>query len=119
VTLTLTGAELRDLLEQAVQPSGPTLELAGAVVRYDPSRPAGRRIQGIKLQGSRKLSSRERYLVSLPDYLARGGDGFARLAAVPASPTGVVDVDALRDFLRRLPQPVEVVPGSGFVSTRR
>jgi hypothetical protein len=30
-----------------------------------------------------------------------------------------MDVDALRDFLRRLPQPVEVVAGSGFISTRR
>jgi 5'-nucleotidase len=120
VTLTLSGAELRDLLEQAVQPSGPpTLEVAGAVVRYDPSRPAGRRIQSVKLQGDRKLSTRERYAVSLPDYLARGGDGFTRLASMPAAPSGVMDVDALRDFLRRLPQPVEVVAGSGFISTRR
>jgi 5'-nucleotidase len=120
VTLTLSGAELRDLLEQAVQPSGPpTLEVAGAVVRYDPSRPAGRRIQSVKLQGDRKLSTRERYAVSLPDYLARGGDGFTDLASVPATPSGVMDVDALRDFLRRLPQPVEVVAGSGFISTRR
>jgi 5'-nucleotidase len=119
VTLTLTGAELREVLEQAVQGTGrPTLELAGAQVRYDPSRPPGRRIQAIRLQGGRKLAARDRYRVALPDFLARGGDGFARLAAIPADPSGVLDVDALREFLRRLPQPVEVAPGSGFVSTR-
>jgi 5'-nucleotidase len=119
VTVTLTGAELRDLLEQAVQQSGrPTLVVAGALVRYDPSRPPGRRIQSVRLHGGRKLATRSRYLVSLPDYLARGGDGFARLAALPAAPSGILDVDALRDFLRRLPQPVEVAPGTGFVSSR-
>jgi 2',3'-cyclic-nucleotide 2'-phosphodiesterase (5'-nucleotidase family) len=119
VTLTLTGAELRETLEQAVQGAGrPTLELAGALVRYDPTRPPGRRIQAIRLQGGRKLSARDRYRVALPDFLARGGDGFARLAAIPADPSGVLDVDALREFLGRLPQPVEVAPGSGFVSTR-
>src|SRR6185437_6026859 len=119
VTVTLTGAELRGLLEQAVGvPGRPGLEVAGALVRYDPSRPAGKRIQAITLQGGRKLDARARYRVSLPDYLARGGDGYARLAALSAAPSGVLDVDALRDFLRRLPQPVEVAPGSGFVSTR-
>jgi 2',3'-cyclic-nucleotide 2'-phosphodiesterase (5'-nucleotidase family) len=119
VTVTLTGAELRALLEQAVQGAGrPSLEIAGALVRYDPNRPAGRRIQAIRLQGGRKLSSRDRYRVALPDYLARGGDGFALLAEHPADPSGVLDVDALRDFLRRLPQPVEVAAGSGFASTR-
>jgi 2',3'-cyclic-nucleotide 2'-phosphodiesterase/3'-nucleotidase/5'-nucleotidase len=119
VTLTLTGAELRETLEQAVQGAGrPTLELAGALVRYDPTRTPGRRIQAIRLQGGRKLAARDRYRVALPDFLARGGDGFARLAAIPADPSGVLDVDALREFLRRLPQPVEVAPGSGFVSTR-
>ncbi|HUR95535.1 MAG TPA: 5'-nucleotidase, partial [Gemmatimonadales bacterium] len=119
VTVTLSGTALRELLEQAVQGAGrPSLEVAGAQVRYDPGRPAGRRVQSIRLQGNRKLDPRERYRVALPDYLARGGDGFARLATVPAEPSGMLDVDALRDFLRRLPQPVEVAPGSGFVSTR-
>jgi 5'-nucleotidase len=119
VTVTLTGAELRALLEQAVQGQGrPSLEIAGALVRYDPARPAGRRIQAIRLQGGRKLSPRERYRVALPDYLARGGDGFASLAAHAADPSGVLDVDALRDFLRRLPQPVDVAAGSGFASSR-
>lgn len=117
--LTLTGAELRDLLEQAVQGTEPRLEIAGALVRYDPSRPAGRRIQDIRLQAGGKLLPEDHYRVSLPDYLAGGGDGLARLAALSAAPTGVVDVDALRDFLRRLPQPVEGAPGSGFVPTRR
>jgi 5'-nucleotidase len=119
VTLTLTGAELRALLEQAVQGAGrPALEVAGALVRYDPSRPPGRRIQSIRLQGNRKLASRDLYLVSLPDYLAQGGDGLTRLAGVPAAPSGILEVDALRDFLGRLPQPVEVAPGSGFVPVR-
>jgi 5'-nucleotidase len=116
VTITLSGVELQDLLEQAVAgPGQPTLEIAGALVRYDPARAPGRRIRGITLQGGRKLAGRGRYVVSLPDYLARGGDGFAGLAALPAAPSGVLDVDALRDFLARLRQPVEVAPGSGFV----
>jgi 2',3'-cyclic-nucleotide 2'-phosphodiesterase (5'-nucleotidase family) len=119
VTVTLTGAELRDLFEQAVQqPGPPTLVVAGALVRYDPARPAGRRIRSVRVQGGRMLASGRRYVVSLPDYLARGGDGFTRLAAIPAAPSGIMDVDALRDFLRRLPQPVEVSPGTGFVSSR-
>jgi 5'-nucleotidase len=120
VTVTLSGAELREVLEQALEGTGrPALEVAGALVRYDPRWPGGRRIESVRLQGNRKLESRRRYVVSLPDYLAGGGDGFTRLTQFRSEPGGVLDLDALAGFLRRLPQPVEVAPGSGFLSTRR
>ncbi len=46
------------------------------------------------------------YTLAVPDFVAAGGSGYAMLRGVPSENTGVVDLDALTDYLRGLPQPV-------------
>jgi hypothetical protein len=41
------------------------------------------------------------------------------LIGKPAEPAGLLDVDGLIAYLKRLPQPVEVTGVTGFFSTRR
>ena len=52
VKLTLTGRQLQEVLEHALgADGGPSAHVAGAVVRYDPRRRAGRRVRSVELQG--------------------------------------------------------------------
>jgi 2',3'-cyclic-nucleotide 2'-phosphodiesterase (5'-nucleotidase family) len=118
VKVTVTGVQLREVLEQALQRGRPAAHIAGGRVRYDPRRPAGRRVQKVELQG-RKLRPEARYTLAVDDFIAAGGDGYTMLVGLPAEPGATLDVDGVITYLRRLPQPVEVTARAGFVSTRR
>jgi 2',3'-cyclic-nucleotide 2'-phosphodiesterase/3'-nucleotidase/5'-nucleotidase len=119
VRLTLTGRQLQEVLEHAIGVDGnPSAHIAGAVVHYDPRRPAGRRVRRVEVQG-RRLRHDARYTLALDDFLAGGGDGYNMLTRFSAVPGGILDVDAVIAYLRRLAQPVEVTIAPGFVSTRR
>src|SRR4026208_539074 len=86
VKLTLTGAPLRQVLEQALDGGGPAAQVAGATVRYDPRRPAGRRIRSVEVGRGRKLQANAEYTLAVDDFLASGGDGYALLAGLPFEP---------------------------------
>ena len=119
VKLTVTGAQLREVLEQALSRNGrPAAHVAGIRVRYDPRRPAGRRIQRLELLGSRKFQSNAEYTLATDDFLASGGEGYLALLNRPSVPGSILDVDAVIAYLRRLPQPAEITAPPGFQSTR-
>jgi 2',3'-cyclic-nucleotide 2'-phosphodiesterase/3'-nucleotidase/5'-nucleotidase len=120
VKVTLSGARLREVLEQSLDQSGrPTAQVAGVKVRYDPRRPLGHRLQAVELLGRRKLRPEDTYTLAVNDFLGAGGDGYTMLVGLPAEPASMLDVEALIAYLRRLRQPVQVTPDPGFVSTRR
>lgn len=116
--LTLSGTRLRAVLEHAIGPNGPTAHISGAVAKYDPRRPAGRRLRSVVLQGGGQLRNDGVYTLAVDDFLASGREGFTMLVGLPSEPSAMLDVDALITYLRRLPQPVTVGGGPGFVSLR-
>jgi len=117
--LTLTGAQLRTVLEQVLAAgTGPAAHVAGIQVRYDARRPAGRRVQSVTFQGGRKLRPEERYTLATDEATAAGAGGYITLTGIPAERGGYLDVEAVAAFLRRLPQPVEVSDAAAFQSTR-
>jgi 2',3'-cyclic-nucleotide 2'-phosphodiesterase (5'-nucleotidase family) len=119
VRLTVTGAQVTALLERALDGAeGPTVHLAGAQVRYDPRAAAGKRVRRIVLQGGRKLLSDQEYTLATDEATAAGAGGLSPLVGVLSQREGLLDVEAVAAFLRRLPQPVEVAPAAAFVSTR-
>jgi len=119
VRLTVTGTQLVALLERVLDaPAGPTAHLAGAQVRYDPAAPAGKRVRRIELQGGRKVRADGEYTLATDEASAGGAGGLSPLAGVLYQRGGLLDVEAVAAFLRRLPQPVEVAPAAGFLSTR-
>jgi 2',3'-cyclic-nucleotide 2'-phosphodiesterase (5'-nucleotidase family) len=119
VRVTLTGAELRSLVEHALGGGEPSVQLAGGRVRYDPRAPAGRRVKDVVLAGGRAVKPGERYTLATDDSTAAGAGGFAMLAGRPMERVGLLDVEAVAAYLRRLPQPVEVEASAAFQSTRR
>lgn len=108
VTCTVTGLELRAVLEHAVGAADARAHVAGVRVVVDPARPAGQRIVSLTLEGGRPVLDTARYTLALPDFVAAGGSGYTMLRGIPSRNTGTVDLDAFIAYLRRLPQPVRV-----------
>jgi 5'-nucleotidase len=105
VRLTVTGAVLKAALEHAVGAADARAHVSGITVRVTPANPAGQRVTAVTLAGGRPLVDTATYTLAVPDFMAAGGSGYAMLR-VSAENTGVVDLDALVDYLRSLPQPV-------------
>lgn len=105
VTLTLTGAQLRTLLEMQwsrrserarfLQPS------RGFSYAWSDQRPWGQRIDpgSMRIEGEPIEPDRD-YRVTVNSFLAAGGDGFITLRDGREPIGGPLDVDALADFLR-------------------
>jgi 5'-nucleotidase len=104
VTLTLSGAQLKAMLEQQwsatraerariLQPS------AGFSYQWDSRRPHGSRVEAIRLNG-RTLSPTDAVRVTVNSFLADGGDGFRVLREGRDRVGGPLDLDALTDYLR-------------------
>ncbi|HEV7366868.1 MAG TPA: 5'-nucleotidase C-terminal domain-containing protein [Gemmatimonadales bacterium] len=120
VKVTLSGRELREMLEHSFDRRGqPTAQVSGALVHYDPRRPARKRVKDVEFRGGRKLQPDATYTLAVDDFLAAGGEGYTMLMGRPAEPAALLDVDGLITYLKRLPQPVEVTGVTGFISTRR
>jgi 5'-nucleotidase len=120
VKVTLSGRRLREVLEHALDRQGrPRAHLSGVTVTYDPRRPAMKRVRRIELQGGKRLQANASYTLAVDDFVAAGGDGYPTLIGPQAESAGILDVDGLMTYLQRLPQPIVVASGTGFVSTRR
>ena len=115
VTMTLSGAELKQLLEQQwsvtrerariLQPS------AGFRYRWDDRRPVGDRVDSLELD-QRPLQAQDRVRVTVNSFLAAGGDGFRVLRDGRERVGGPLDIDAFTDFLRAESAGVPLAPNS-------
>ncbi|UWF77929.1 ExeM/NucH family extracellular endonuclease [Microbacterium neungamense] len=104
VTLELTGAQLKAVLEEQWQPEGasrPFLKLGvskGLEYTYDPTAAQGSRITAITLDGT-PVDPEATYLVAANSFLAAGGDNFVTLAeGENKKDTGKVDLQSMVDW---------------------
>jgi 5'-nucleotidase len=104
VTMTLTGAQLKQALEQ--QWAGPSFARIlqashGFAFSYDDTRPVGERvpIESITFRGA-PIDPQGRYRVTVNEYLASGGDGFSTFTQGADRRTSVYDVDALEAWFK-------------------
>lgn len=105
VTQSLTGAQLKAVLEQGFDAQGPEQVLAvsaGFSFRYDRSRPVGERIVAMTLDGQ-PIDPAATYRVTSNNFLAQGGDSFTALAAQREATIGMSDLDALEAWLKVSP----------------
>jgi 2',3'-cyclic-nucleotide 2'-phosphodiesterase / 3'-nucleotidase / 5'-nucleotidase len=117
--VTLSGRQLRELLEHSIAGDGrPLAHVSGVKVGYDP-RARKKRIRTIELAGGRPLRSNATYTLAVDEFLAAGGEGYTMLSGLPSEPAGMLDIEGLLVYLRRLPQPITVGDAVGFSSIRR
>src|SRR5207247_5165976 len=95
-SLTMTGAQLRGLLEAMLGKSSIDDHVSGLTIRYDPSRPKGSRLVSVTMADGSSLSDAKTYNVIVSDFLATGGEGYdAGKRATVSRPLNIVDLDAL------------------------
>ena len=105
VTLTLTGAELKAVLEQGFDTDGPEQILAasaGFTYSYDRSRPVGNRIAAMALDG-RPVAPNQSLRVTVNMFLANGGDSFTQFAKGRDRTIGMSDIAAFEAWLQTTP----------------
>jgi 2',3'-cyclic-nucleotide 2'-phosphodiesterase (5'-nucleotidase family) len=106
-SLTMTGEQLRGLLEEMVRKPPVNDHVSGMTIRFDPARPPGSRIGSVTMADGTPLSDARSYNVIVNDFLATGGEGYNAGARATASrPLGIIDLDALIDYLRTMPGPI-------------
>jgi 5'-nucleotidase len=124
VTMDMTGAQIKTLLEQQWQrdgsgnvPSRPFLRLGtseGFFSTYDATRPEGDRITGMWLDGT-AIQPATTYSVTANSFLAAGGDNFRAFnLATNKRDSGRVDLQAMVDYMAAN-SPVEGDPTQHFV----
>ena len=102
VTLTLTGSQIKTMLEQQwLDPKRPRiLQVSkGFSYSWDGARPFGERVASMSLNG-RRIDPAASYRVTVNNYLAIGGDGFTALKEGTALQFGGYDVDALYAYFQ-------------------
>ena len=115
VTMTLTGAQLLQLLEQQWlgQPSaaGRVMQVSrGFSYAWDAGKPAGQRIVpgSVKLDGQ-AITPDSRVRVTVNSFIASGGDNFTVLRQGTDRRTGQMDIDALEAYVKANPT---IAPGA-------
>lgn len=108
VVLTLSGAQLTQMLEDQQRPGRPAptflIPSSSLSYRWDPKAPHGRRVSDLRLAGRPVLPDQPlRFTVN--SFLAEGGDGFAMLRQGRDRLGGELDLDALAAHLATAPAP--------------
>ena len=112
VTQTLTGAELKAVLEQGFDANQPVQFLSpsqGFSYSVDMARPEGQRVVAMTLDGV-PIDPAKGYRVTTNSFLANGGDSFSLLMGQRDKAIGITDIDALEAWLKTdppRPAPVE------------
>lgn len=106
VRATMRGSELRSYLQQIVARGRPNAHVSGASFVYSRTAAGAGTIDSILVAG-RPITDSASYTVSINDFMAAGGDGLGPPATAVVQPLPILDRNALRDYLMRLPQPVE------------
>jgi 5'-nucleotidase len=105
VNMTLTGAQIKSVLEQQWQPAGasrPFLRLGisqGFTYTYDPAADEGEHIVQMWLDGE-PIAADATYSVTVNSFLAAGGDNFFELAnGANPKDTGQTDLQGMVDYM--------------------
>ncbi|WP_058855358.1 bifunctional metallophosphatase/5'-nucleotidase [Nocardia jinanensis] len=103
VTLSLTGHQILELLEQQWdnESKPAVLSVAGISYAYDDSAAPGDKVVEDSVRiGGQPLNEVAVYRVSTNNFLASGGDGFTVFARGTDTTVGPTDLDALETYLR-------------------
>lgn len=113
ITQTMTGAELKAVLEQgfdAVQPLQVLSPSQGFSYSFDVSRPVGDRVVAMSLGGV-PIDPAKNYRITTNSFLANGGDSFYGFVKQREAVVGMPDIDALEAWLKARPaRPVPAEP---------
>ena len=102
--LTMTKAQLKEALEQAVADNSKGLQVSGIKFVYDSNLPSGNRVEEITREDGKAISDTETLSVAVPDFVAQGGDSFTAFTKCGGSDvrndTHIIVRDAFIDWCK-------------------
>lgn len=105
--VTLTGVQLKALLESQMKPNALEMTVLqpsqGFTYTWHASAPAGERVSDMVLDGQ-PIDPQKGYRVAVNSFLAEGGDGFTGLTRGTERSGGGQDLDALMAYLKSAPE---------------
>ncbi|WP_159081737.1 bifunctional 2',3'-cyclic-nucleotide 2'-phosphodiesterase/3'-nucleotidase [Paenibacillus sp. CAA11] len=100
IKLTLTGAQMKELMEQQWEGSKTRIgQISGFTYSYDDSKPVGQRIVEMKKTDGSKLDDKATYTIVVNDFMASGGDSYTKLTEGTNRTPGPVDLDAFIEYV--------------------
>ncbi len=106
IKMSLKGRQIREVLNQQWQPNTTRfLQISGIIYTWDDSQPAGKKVMDIHLSDGTELEPNKTYSAAVNTYLAEGGDNFTVFQKGTNREAGPMDIDALVDYIKKLPKP--------------
>jgi 5'-nucleotidase len=99
VKMTMTGQQIRDLLNQQWGANSTMLQISGFTYTWDGSQPAGQRVVNVQLPDGTEIDPNRSYTVTANSFLEGGGDGFTVFTKGQNKEIGPADIDALVDYI--------------------
>ncbi|OIK16324.1 2',3'-cyclic-nucleotide 2'-phosphodiesterase [Bacillus sp. MUM 116] len=109
VTMTITGDQVRTLLNQQFQapPSyNKIMAISGLRYTWSDKLPYGQKVLDIYLPDGSKIDPIGEYTITVNNFMADGGDGFTVLKSGKNRVTNKVDLDAFVDYFKTFTGPV-------------
>lgn len=108
LTVTLTGQDIYDLLEQQwMGHHRNMLQISGVTYSYDPEKPVGHKILSI-MHNSKPLEKQKIYTIATCNFLAAGGGVFSVMKRSKLIKLGGNDHATVSGYIKKLPQPFAV-----------
>jgi 2',3'-cyclic-nucleotide 2'-phosphodiesterase (5'-nucleotidase family) len=99
VVCELTGAQVREVLEQGFTLERGMVQVSGLRATYDLSRPRGRRLLGLEI-GGRPAEGQRTYRVATNSFLAQGGDLYETFLGTKPTEGGKLLSEVVMDYFR-------------------
>jgi hypothetical protein len=104
IKMTLTGSQLREVLNQqwkGQDPKRPRIgQVSGLTYTYDDSKPAGEKIGEIKKLDGTLIQDSANYTITVNDFMANGGDKYELLKQGTNRVAGPVDLEATIQYVK-------------------
>ncbi|CAH2713763.1 Endonuclease YhcR [Neobacillus rhizosphaerae] len=99
VKMTMTGKQIRDVLNQQWGTKTQMLQISGFSYTWDPNKAPGDKVVNIKLPDGSEIDPNKAYSVTVNIFLSGGGDGFTVFTQAKNKEIGQSDLEAFLDFL--------------------
>jgi 5'-nucleotidase len=108
VKMTLSGEQIRKLLNQQWQEHGSVrmLQISGLKYTWDSTKDSGQKVIKIMRTDGTPINPQTSYTVTTNSYLANGGDNFSVLLTGKNKVEGPTDFDAFEDYVKEQKQPL-------------
>lgn len=100
VKMTVTGADIKTLLEQQWGTVARIMPISGLKVTYDDSRPVGNRIISMVKNDGTPIEANQSYTITVNSFIADGGDEFTSLTKMKNRQVEMGDTDALENYIK-------------------